>query len=316
MALMLVGGLKAQTGGGTVFRFLNLPADARSAALGGAPVSLPDADLTGMHANPALLRPAHHRQASIQAGRYLGTLTAASTAFAWHSADWGTFAAGIRYLGYGSLDGRTPDNTSTGTFSAYDAALKLAWSRAVGERVRFGLAVDPVISSYGRYRSTALLYSGGLFVSSADASTTFGVAFRNAGRQATTFAGRQEAVPFDLRAGASVRLKYLPLRVSLTAHDLHDWDLRTGTDTAPPKAVQQVFRHLSLGGEFFFSPDFHVRLGYDHLLHEELKSDERLDLAGFGIGVGLNIKGIRFDASRVSHSDTGAWLRIGTHLQL
>jgi hypothetical protein len=60
-----------------------------------------------------------------------------------------------------------------------------------------------------------------------------------------------------------------------------------------------------VGGEFYFSEAFNVRVGYNHRRHEELKMKSRLDLAGVGMGFGLVIRGVGFDYAYNSWSSVG-----------
>ena len=54
-----------QIGGKKVFEFLNLPTNARSAALGGVVISTTENDATMFLANPALLNDADHNYLSV-----------------------------------------------------------------------------------------------------------------------------------------------------------------------------------------------------------------------------------------------------------
>lgn len=294
LILAMAGAAQAQT-----YRFLNVPFHARSAALGGAPVALPDAGVGMMHANPAYLHADHHRQASFSVARQIEDTRFASAHAAWHIDGWGTVGAAVRHVSHGDLRRRDADGADLGGFTASDIAIKTAFSAQVGPALRYGIALDLIRSDYTHVRSTAWAASAGLLAQLPDASV-LGLSLVNAGSQIRTFDGEEESLPMDVRLGYSRRLQYLPFRFSLTAQRLHDPDLR------------HPMNHLQAGGEFHFGTNVQVRFGYDHRLREALRFEDRIDLAGYSMGVGFRIKGVRVDLSRVSYSQIGTMLHIGT----
>jgi hypothetical protein len=296
LTLVLAGMSHAQA-----YRFLNVPFHARSAALGGAPVALPDPGVGMMHANPAYLNADHHRQASFSVARQIEDTRFASAHAAWHIDGWGTVGAAVRHVSYGALRRRDADGVDLGGFNASDQAVKAVFSARVGSALRYGIAVDLLHSDYTHVRSSAWAASAGLVAHLPDASV-LGLSVLNAGSQIRTFDGVKEALPLDVRLGYSRRLQYLPFRFSITAQRLHEPDLR------------RPMNHVQAGGEFLFGSDVRVRFGYDHRLREELRFEDRIDLAGYSMGVGFRIKGVRMDLSRVSYSQIGTMLHIGTDI--
>jgi hypothetical protein len=281
------------------YRFLNLPASPRLAALGGQPVSLPDASAAMAHANPAYLASAHHRQFTSSVASQVGDITLGYASFAYDLPDLGTLSASVRYAGYGTLTQRDAAGQALGNFGAYDVAATLGYATSVGRSLRYGLALNLIRSDYTHAASTAWSVSGGLLYTLPEQQGTLGVALLNGGNQFSSFNGIKEPLPFDLRAGYSRKLLYLPLRISVTANQLHDWEV-------------PLAEHLELGGEFLFSEAFIFRIGYNHQAHEDLKTDNRIDLSGVGVGVGLRIKGVRIDMSRTSQSVVGPIHHLGT----
>lgn len=296
LAMAVSGAAHAQT-----YRFLDVPFHARSAAMGGAPVALPDASAGMMHANPAYLNASHHRQLAFGFANQVGDTRFSSAHAAWHLDGWGTLGIGFRHVGYGDLRERDRSGTDLGGFRASDFAMKTAFSADVGPSVRYGVALDLIHSDYTFTQSAAWAVSAGMTVRLPDESTV-GMSFLNAGSQFTSFDGGEESLPMDVRIGYSRRLQYLPFRFSITAQHLHEPDL------------ENPFSHLEAGGEFQFSPNFFFRFGYDHQLRERLRFEDRIDLSGYSLGVGLRIKGIWLDVARVSYSQVGSMLQIGTDL--
>ncbi len=281
------------------YRFLNVPSSPRLAALGGHPVSIPDASAAMAHANPAYLSSSHHLEFTSSITRQVGDITLGYASFAYDLGELGTLATSVRFASYGNLTTRDESGAPLGSFSAYDASASVAYSMDVGPHLRYGLALSLIRSDYTHTASTAWAVSGGLIATLPDKQGTIGLSLLNAGNQLSSFNGAEEPLPLDVRLGYSRKLLYLPLRITATAHHLHDWDL-------------SLMRHLELGGEFLFSDAFVFRIGYNHNAHEELKTTNRIDLSGVGIGVGMRVKGIRIDMSRTSQSVVGPMLHLGT----
>jgi hypothetical protein len=281
------------------YRFLNLPASPRLAALGGQPVSLPDASAAMAHANPAYLTSAHHRQFTSSIARQVGDISLGYASFAYDLPSLGTLSASVRYAGYGTLTQRDATGQALANFGAYDVAATLGYATTVGPALRYGITLNLIRSDYTHAASTAWSVSGGLLYALPEQQGTIGVALLNAGNQFSGFNGLREPLPFDVRAGYSRKLLYLPLRLSFTGNRLLDWDI-------------PLAEHLELGGEFLFSDSFIFRIGYNHQAHEDLKTDNRIDLSGVGVGVGLRIKGVRIDMSRTSQSVVGPIHHLGT----
>lgn len=294
LTVAAMGSAQAQT-----FRFLDVPFNARAAALGGAPVAVPDPTVGMMHANPAYLNASHHRQVAFGVASQVEDTRFSTVQAAWHAQGWGTIGFGIRHVAYGTLRQRDEAGADLGGFQAADLAVTTAFSAQAGPKVRYGVALDLVRSDYTFVESTAWAASAGLLLTLPDAST-LGLSVLHAGSQLRAFDGEEEALPFDVRVGYSRRLQYLPFRFALTAQRLHDPDL------------SNPMNHLEAGGEFLFGSAVHVRFGYDHRLREQLRFEDRIDLSGYSMGVGLRIKGVRLDLSRVSYSQVGSLLHIGT----
>jgi hypothetical protein len=301
----------AQSGTQSVYRFLHVPASAQAAALGGGPVSLVYGNPAQMHLNPAFLHQDMSGSVSATWARYLSDADMAFLSAAWHVEHLGTLGFGIRYVNYGEFERIDIGGNTTGDFIASDMAVKLALSRSYGVNIRYGVAVDFIHSSLDVYRSTGVAVSGGVILDLPDYDASFGFSVLNLGTQLSTYNGVREELPLDVRFAASRKLKYLPLRLSLGAHSLHRWEMRSANDTEEPGFASNLFRHAIIGGEFLFSENFHFRLGYNHFQHDDLKAPNRIDLAGFGIGVAIRVKAIGFEVSRTSHSEMGHLFQLG-----
>ncbi len=298
------------------YRFLNIPTSPRTAALGGNHVSLPNSDVSLFLLNPAYLSGNHHGQLALSYLNHLADVNMGFASGAFHHDELGTFGIGFRFVGYGEMIQTNAIGEELGTFTANDFAMNLGYARQIQDQLTAGVAFQFIHSSYHTFRSTGLAISAGLHYTFDDEQTWAGVSFGNLGRQVNYFDEQREDLPFDLRTSITRQLTYLPLRLSATAHSLTQWEMPSFNDEQTPRFADHLFRHLIIGGEFLFSENFHVRLGYNHFLHEELRSDARIDLGGASIGVGIQLRGFQFDISRNSYSDIGRLTQLGIQYQL
>lgn len=263
--------------------------------------------------NPAYLALIENNTHSITYLNHLADIsyTAAFSTFSLKSGQ--NLGLGVRYLGYGDFDWIDNRGEVIGDVNAYDAAFTINFSDTLAG-FSYGFGVDIIRSAYADVSSTAFGFNAGLLY--IDPSNMWTVAFtaHNVGGQLTNFTSNQfaifapenEPLPFDIRLGGSKKLEYLPLRLSLTLHSLHQFDLPVATEVESVSFIQNAFRHAVFSGEFLFSDNFNFRLGYDHYRHEQLKTEQQFDLAGVSFGFGLIIKDISIDFARNSWSEVGA----------
>ncbi|NNE34917.1 MAG: PorV/PorQ family protein, partial [Rhodothermales bacterium] len=224
----------------------------------------------------------------------------------------GSFAAGIRYLGWGTLERATEAGERTGEFGAGDFALTVGGSRPYNERLRFGASLHYIYSSIESFNASALAGDLGVTYKLEHARFAASASINNIGLTLSSFGQTRDKLPTDVRIGVSKRLSNVPLLISLTGYNLNN----LGETTDGASTVDDILGYVLVGGEFQFSDAFQVRIGYNHRQHEELKSKARLDFAGFGFGVGIKIRRFRLDYSYNSWSEIGGLnrLTVGTHL--
>lgn len=292
------------------YRFLNLTASPRAAALGGNQVAIPDADVSFFDVNPGYVTEELHRNFSVNYLNHIGGLDMGFVNGAWHLRDIGTLGVGIRYLNYGEMQRTDESGIVTGDFNAGDLAFTTGITREWFEGLHAGASVSLIYSSYAEYSSTAIGLNLGARYYFEDLGLHVGAAVLNIGSQLSAFDTRREKLPLDVRVGISRRLEYIPIRLMVTAHSLNRWKLETQNDV-DPGFTEYFFRHLKFGGELLLSENVMLRAGYDHLKHQELKTSNRLDSAGFSYGLGIRYRGITFDFSRSSFSELGGVTRIG-----
>ena len=290
-ALFLVVPAKAQPGDLSGFSFLRLEPSARAAALGGSFSAVYGDDVNAFFYNPALLNETTHRHLSISYLNHLSDINAGFLAYSRHYDGLATFAAGLRFLSWGDLQGADEQGNRTGSFGASDVALTLGAARAQSDRLRYGVNVHLIYSSVESFNASALATDVGVLYHIAAQRLTFSASVNNLGVTLSSLGETKDDLPLDLRVGLTKRLRYIPLLVSLTGYNLHD----IGNEPEDGTALGNVFQHVILGGEFQFSQAFNVRFGYNHRRHQGLKTSSRLDLAGVGLGFGLKITRFRLD---------------------
>ena len=294
----------------STYRFLLVPPSAYASALGGDGVSLKQGDFSMMTLNPAYISESDHRHFSLSYVNHISDVNLGMLSGAGHFPKIGTLAGELRYLNYGKLIRADAEGNRLGTFQAYDMSLSVALSRTLLPGLRYAGGVTLIRSSYGQYQSSAVGIMGGLWYEIPSQDLTLGASITNLGAQIQKFEATNEPLPLDIRVGASKRLEHMPLRLSLTMHSLNRWEMPTVTDTRTPTFSQNLVRHMEFGAELLLSEYVQIGLGYNRMRHEDLKSSNRLDLAGTSIGLIIHTKRLRFDVSRSSWSDAGGLLQL------
>ena len=300
---------EAQIGGESTYEFLSLSNSARIAALGGNQTAVSDsADLNLPYYNPASLHKSMEDKVLVNYVNYLADINYGYASFA-HSFDsLGNFAVGIHYINYGKFQEATEYGELTGIdFKAAEYAFHLIYSNHY-KRLKYGVALIPVISKFESYQSFGLAADVGLSLASINKLTNVALVARNIGGQITTYYdnGVREKIPLNVQAGISQRLQHAPLVFSLNAQYLNHWDLgnpepsteeqETVTFYEPQeKFGKQLMRHLVWGVEFLPSESFIIRAGYNYQVRQELKFNDRTSMVGFSAGFGLKIKRFRLD---------------------
>jgi hypothetical protein len=230
--------------------------------------------------------------------------------------DVGNLGVGIRYTGYGDFERMDHTGTAEGTFRAYDIALSLGLGRMVGKSFSYGVGLDLIQSSYDSYSASGVGFNGGFRYEEPEGNVVLAGAFSNLGAQLSTYNGIREPLPADVRVGVSIKPEYVPARLHFMLQGLNEWDQTVPSDTEAPSLMTNLARHLAVGTEFVFSPNFNFRLGYNHYAHEAYKSDEGFDFSGVSFGFGIIVKRLTIDFSRNGYSDLGGTYQLGLRTRL
>lgn len=304
------------TGGQHVFQFLSLSPSARITALGGNLITVMDDDVNLALANPAALNPEMHQQIAFNHNFMMGGIGGGYAAFGYDVDPWKTtFHGGIQYLNYGKFDATDETGLVTGEFKASEYAFTIGAGRQLYERVSVGANLRFITSQFESYNSTGI--GGDLSAMYHDTARLLNVTLvlRNMGLQLSTYTdGNREPLPFEMQAGVSKRLRYLPFRISVIYRYLDRWNILYddpdtqentfffGEDQSTDKNpfLDNLARHFVFSGEFLFGKkdNFRLRLGYSHLQRKELTVRSLRSLSGFSMGAGLKINRFRVEYGR------------------
>ena len=313
--LFISSAVSAQDQGSTVFRFLTISPDARSAGLGGSHAAVISPKSSHFVINPAFLHHSETDRVHLSYLNHLGDIRFGTANYARTLPGYGNISASLRYLSYGDLSQLDEFGNDIGSASANDLALTVGFGSSVTNRLSYGLSVSGIYSSLIGYRSTAVSFSGGLMYTFPGRETAFGAYINNAGTQISTYNGISEPLPLNLALGIVHRLQYLPVRLHLTLNKLDNWPLEYFEDEQSPSFFEALPRHIVGGAEFLFGERVTARIGYDSWLNNQTGTGKRIDGAGISFGIGIHLNSMDIDFSRTSFSDLGSVVQLGIDLK-
>lgn len=314
----------AQIGGKRTFSFLALPSGAQVAAMGGVQVTAASPQAASLAANPALLQPGQHHQASFSFTDYLAQVNQHALHYVSARPGKGAWGFGLSYLGYGEFIQTDEAGQQTGTFSASDYVLGLTRAYTIAP-FTLGITVKVAVSGMAEYKAVALLTDLGGVYRHPEKDLVLGLTLRHIGYQLKTFDGRQrEPLPFELQAGASYKPEHMPFRFFFTLQQGQQFDIvypdttghSAGAQASRPSLADKLARHMVLGGELLLGRNLDLRLGYNHLRRRELGGAEAPGAAGFSMGLALRLRGFQLDyAHGFYHRAAGShFFTLGTNL--
>jgi len=311
--VLLPVGAFAQTGGRTVFNFLENSSSARIAALGGALPSIADNDLSIAFFNPSLISPILNNHLALNYTDFYQTIQYGDAAYS-HSYDkLGSFVAGMQFVNYGTFTSTDEAGNNIGSFGAGEYAFSVGWGRRLDSLFSIGADLKFIYSSLEIYHSYGIAADVSV-TCFPDSRSSLSFIVRNIGRQLMPYPESPiQPIPFELQLAYSNLLKHLPVRYSIVLHDLQRWNLRyddpsTGaSESVTGEIVKQDkltnildegMRHLVIGLEFMPTKNFTVRAGYNHQRRKEIALDSRASTVGFSWGFGLRVKKININYAR------------------
>jgi len=321
----------SQTGGNSTYEFLNLPAGSRIAALGGNNVSHYDDDLNFVLNNPGLLRSELNNKVVLNYINYLSDINFGYISYAKDFDGVGMFAASLQYINYGNFIHADETGEILGDFVPAEYSFNLAYSVPITSKIVAGADMKFIYSDFWSYFSSGIAFDAG--VSYIDTAKLFSAGFviKNIGVQLKPYTqGFREPLPYDVQLGVTKKLAHAPLRFSVTAQDLLQWDLNyisvfdnsyeINTSIADTSFRQkfaktmnkvgqvgdELIRHVLIGAEIVPHPSFYIALGYNYRRRSELSLQTAPKLVGMSIGFGLKLKKFNLNYSLASYHIAGA----------
>ncbi len=320
----------AQIGGRYTYQFLNLVSSPRQAALGGKHVTGYSMDPTSVLLNPATLNREMHNQLAVNYVNYISDVNYGSVSYASQlGSKRRIFHIGVTYINYGTFDGFDEFANPTGDFSAGEVALSIGHAYTIpNSNVHVGANAKVISSRLEEFSSIGGALDLGVLYHHPDKKLDIGLSLRNIGTQFTTYAGVREDLPFAVDFGIANTLSNVPIRWNLTLENLHIWDVafsnpsRDITDLEgnvtkdDPSFINNIFRHVVLGTEFFPEGGFTIRLGYNFRRSEELRIVDQRAFAGLSGGLSVKIGKFRFAYSYVRYNAAAATSTFGVNVNL
>lgn len=282
---------------GTVFQFLQLPVSSHAAALGGDNVSIAEDDAELSYHNPALLTNVSGHTLSLSYMNYLQRTNAMGAGYAMSVGERSMLGLKAQYLDFGTMKNTDPDGNVLGDFSAKDMLLMGTYSFDFSDRLTGGVSGKVIYSNYEQVYSLALGVDLGLNYYNPEKMFSLSVVARNLGGQVKSFDETQESLPFNLLVGVSKDFAHAPVRLSLTLTDLHKWQAEDFHNSSDNSWSALLLKHFIVGADIFPTSNMYVSLGYNFLLHSELKNHARRSFEGLAIGAGLQVRSIKVGVS-------------------
>ncbi len=286
--------------GRSVYNFLEIPTSSHAFALGGTNLTVIDDDVSLVDQNPALLGPEVDMQLGFSYMLHLNSANFASVRYGMAAGERGAWAAGIRYLNYGSMTQTESDGTVAGTFTPQDIVFEGTYSHDFNDRLRGGINMKMIYSNYESYSAFAMAADIGVNYYNEEKDLSLSLVFKNMGGQLKRFNKAYDRLPFDIQAGYMQSLGTSPISLSITATNLVRWKLpyyghKKDSNELELKDgfMSNLFRHLIFGLQYS-NEKLYLALSYDYKTATDMATYQRNFFSGFRIGAGLKVKSFAF----------------------
>lgn len=324
----------AQIGGKNAFEFLNLPTSPRLTAMGGHLISVMDEDVSLTLSNPAALNEKMHNRLAFAHNFHFAGIQNGYVGYGRQLKKWDfNTHVGIQYINYGDFTYADQLGNKQDQFSVRETAFIVGASKKIAERLTAGANLKTIFSNPENYASFGMAADLGINYQNDSSNLVVAFVIKNIGYELTTYTGTRFGMPLDIQIGISKKLRYLPFRFSVIAHQLHRANARyddpskeSETDifgepikkSAFSTSVDNLFRHLIFNGEFLLGKNQNLRLraGYNHMRRKELSITTFRSLSGFSFGFGVKVNAFKLDYGVGYHHLAGATNHIGISTDL
>jgi len=296
MVLNLLIGFSAKGQNTNSFTSLQQPSFAKIAGLGGVNASLFNGGNSFFLYNPSLLSDESNGYLSLSYALLPGAAGLSNANYNFNISNLGTFGAGLQYLSYGPIQGYDNTGAPTEVFTPNDFTVSISHARQ-SNNFRIGATMKFSNTSISGYSGNALLFDlGGVFIHP-ERDFTVGMVIKNFGIVTKEFSSTSNTtLPFDIQAGISVKPEHMPIRFSITLHQLYKWNLMNDGEDIDSfnSTMDNMFRHVVLGAEIIINEHVSLLAGYNHLRRKDLKIDSIGGFSGFSIGTVISVKAFEF----------------------
>ncbi len=295
--LIVVAISAAAQDGSSAYQYLNITSSSRIYGLGGVNITAVEDELSVTDQNPALLGP---EMDTICVTSVRAISPGLATPTPWANVVLGAPVSGIS----GTAKCRVPMSLATplpptSSFSPSDVNFNGSFSYDITDRLRGGITLKLLYSSYESYSAFAVGADLGINYYDPDHELSLSAVVANLGGQLKRFNTTYDRLPFDIRLGIAKKFGTLPIRFSITAWQLTKWHLpfyETGDGTTDEEFkvkdtfFSNLFRHLIFGVDFIPSERFYVALGYNYKSRTDMSTYKRSFVSGFSLAAGLNLR--------------------------
>lgn len=283
------------------FVFLQLPVNARAAALGESSITLSDLNSSGIFSNPASVGFTNfYHSFSASYSPWIAEIKHYASSYAFKS-NIGVFSVGVIALDFGSMPKTKKISGQRvyeviGTFSANAIAASLNYSKMLTDRFSFGVGLKYVKESIDIYSADNILFDAGVLYFTGLGSLRIGAVMQNFGTDAQ-YINDPFKMPSVFKLGLAVEIfgsMDSEYRITALAETLH-----------PNNGDERVSAGLELSWRNMVS----LRGGYKFFYDEET----------YSFGIGLNPKLLvpaEFDFAYSNYGRLGNILRFTLQLGL
>jgi hypothetical protein len=311
-------------GGATTYNFLKLPASPLLTATGGVNTSFIIDDVGLAINNPALLSENLHSQVGLSFNSFFAGVKSYNLAGVYHHRKYKTtFGGSLFYLDYGNTRQTDAVGNEEGEFRPRDFVFQISAARQYLEKWRYGIQAKFIQSNYSQYNSSGIAFDFGLLYSDTGRQLSLGVLAKNMGYQISAFDDYREDLPFDLQIGVTKKLIQAPLGFSLTANQLHRWDLsyndtlfnRENGFSSNNKVFNNIFNHIVLATHIYLGSHLQLAIGYNRLRRAELNlGNSGNGLNGFSGGFTARFQKLQVQYSRAYFQRSHAYNQFGINI--
>ncbi len=303
---LIFNSVSGQVGGRTIFNSLQIPSSARMSSVAGSGFAIVDNDAALVTDNASLMTAEMDGSCTFNFFNYFDAIDKGSFSFVKHFKDIGTFNAAFQYVDYGGARQTDITGTTTGSISANDIVMNLAYAKTLSKHITGGVNFKFINSNIAGYQSSGIAGDISATYFNPDRELGISLIVQNIGAQLSTYSGQgdREPLPYEVKLGFAKKIKHAPFRLLVTLENLQQWDLTKLNPNAPvqtnplngEKIVQteatffdKMMRHVVFGTEIVLSKNFLIRGGFDYRQRREMQLAARPRMVGFNFGLSFRI---------------------------